>query len=229
VLDPSLNFKLELVMLGALTVGAVLARLKHYRAHGFVQGTVVLLNLVLIATVMLPSPLLRPPDLVTTIHAALGGIMELLGIYVILVAATSLLPKAMRFTNYKPWMRTVFVGWWLVVGLGVLVYAPWGSPKLAAQDKADKGKAAEGVTIKFSNFKFEPKEITVKPGTTVTWVNDGGKHTINADTDEFKSQDITAGGTFQHKFTKPGDYPFYCKYHGDKGGVRMSGVVHVKP
>ncbi len=211
-------------MLATLTIGFVLARLGHYRAHGAVQSTVVLLNLVLIWKVMLPSLRRGTPDLLTSVHALLGGIMELLGIYILLVAGTSLLPQKLRFQNYKPWMRTVFAGWWVVVGLGVAIYAPWGtSTPLSAQDKA-----ADGVTIKFSNFKFEPKEVTVKPGTTVTWINDGGKHTIEADNGAFKSPDLTAGGKFTFKFDKPGDYPYSCGYHGSKGGTGMSGVVHVK-
>jgi plastocyanin len=221
---PALNFPLQLAMLGALTLGAVLARLKHYRAHGIVQSTVVLLNLLMIATVMVPSLTHGRPDLVTTLHAALGGIMELLGIYIVLVA-TAWLPARLRFTKYKPWMRTALAGWWVVVGLGVVVYAPWPTAKLEAQDTSKTG----GVTIKFSNFKFDPQEVTVKPGTTVTWINEGGKHTIEADNGAFKSPDLVSGGKFEFKFTKAGDYPYSCGYHGGKGGSGMSGVVHVKP
>jgi len=229
VLNPSLNFTLQLVMLGILTIGMILARLGHYRTHGAVQSTVVLFNLVMIFTVMLPSFRRGTPDLLTSVHALLGGIMELLGIYILLVAGTSLLPQRLRFQNYKPWMRTVFAGWWVVVGLGVAIYAPWGTTvPLSAQSKDKAAAPADGVTIKFSNFKFEPKEVTVKPGTTVTWINDGGKHTIEADNVSFKSKDLVAGGRFSHKFDKPGDYKYSCGFHGGKGGSGMSGVIHVK-
>lgn len=32
--------------------------------------------------------------------------------------------------------------------------------------------AADEVTVKIENFTFNPAELTVKPGTTVTWSND---------------------------------------------------------
>jgi plastocyanin len=212
-------------MLAALTIGAILARLKLYRAHGIVQSIVVLVNAFLIARVMVPSLLRGRPDLVTTLHAALGGIMELLGIYIVLVAGTSLLPKGLRFSNYKPWMRTTFAGWFVVVGLGVVVYGPWNTAApLQAQDTSKAG-----VTINFSNFKFDPQEVTVKVGTTVTWINGGGKHTIEADNGSFKSGDLVSGGKYEFKFTKAGDFPYSCGYHGGKGGSGMSGVIHVKP
>lgn len=213
-------------MLATLTIGWVLARMGHYRAHGIVQSTVVVLNLYLIMKVMVPSISHGTPDLLTSAHAALGGIMELLALYILLVAGTNLLPQKLRFQNYKPWMRTALAGWWVVVGLGVAIYAPWGTTTPAVAQ--DKGKAG-GVTITFSNFKFEPKEVTVKPGTTVTWVNEGGKHTIEADGGAFKSPDLVSGGKFSFKFDKAGDYPYSCGFHGGKGGSGMSGVVHVKP
>ena len=37
---------------------------------------------------------------------------------------------------------------------------------------------AQDYTVTITNFKYEPKELTVPVGTTVTWVNKEGVHTI---------------------------------------------------
>ena len=55
-------------------------------------------------------------------HAALGSVVLLLGAYVVLVAGTSLIPRRFRFQNYRAWMQTLLVLWWIAIGLGVLTY-----------------------------------------------------------------------------------------------------------
>jgi plastocyanin len=89
---------------------------------------------------------------------------------------------------------------------------------------AEAGTAA--VTIK--DFEFQPRQITVKAGTTVTWTNDGASsHTVNADDGSFSSPTLGKGQTFSRKFAKPGTYPYYCAFHGGKGGDGMTGTVVV--
>jgi plastocyanin len=83
------------------------------------------------------------------------------------------------------------------------------------------------VQVHMSNFSFTPKEVTVKAGTTVEWINDGGKHNLRADDGSFKSDDLPKGGKFTHLFDKPGRYQYYCGNHGVKGGKAMAGVVTV--
>jgi plastocyanin len=93
----------------------------------------------------------------------------------------------------------------------------------AAALSQDKGK----VTV--SNNKFEPKTITVKAGSEVTWENKEGTHTITADDDSWNSPTLTAGQTYSHKFDKPGAYTYHCAFHGGKGGHDMAGVINVTP
>jgi len=83
-------------------------------------------------------------------------------------------------------------------------------------------------TVKIGNFQFTPKVLTVAPGTTVEWVNEGGRHLVVADDGSFKSDTLKQGDKFEHKFDKPGVYPYYCEFHGDKGGKDMSGRIVVK-
>src|SRR5437016_12676278 len=86
-----LNLLAQVTMALALVIGMFLARGKHYFAHGCVQSTVVILNLIPIAAIMLPSfrqqvaPQL-PAGLadkyysVALAHAIVGSLAELLGL-----------------------------------------------------------------------------------------------------------------------------------------------------
>lgn len=127
---------LELGMGAALTLGVVFARRRKFRAHAWCQSAVVLLNLVVISGYMLPSferavepgipaKLGRSYYWLSTAHASVGIVAELLGLYILLAAGTTLLPKSARLTRYKPWMHRAFVAWWLAVIFGLLTYLRW--------------------------------------------------------------------------------------------------------
>ncbi len=86
------------------------------------------------------------------------------------------------------------------------------------------------VTVAMRNFTFEPKTLKVKAGTTIIFVNyDTAKHTVTSDTGKFDSGDIDPGKSFTLKLDEPGIYPYYCVFHGDKGGVDMAGTIEVTP
>jgi plastocyanin len=78
-------------------------------------------------------------------------------------------------------------------------------------------------------FAFLPYEVTIDPGTTVVWINkERAKHTATSDEDGiFDSGDQDLGDAYEFTFTTPGDYPYFCRYHGDKGLVGMAGIIHV--
>jgi plastocyanin len=82
--------------------------------------------------------------------------------------------------------------------------------------------------ISVTNSKFEPKKLTVTEGTTVTWNNSEGVHTVKSDTDVFISKTLNPGEKFTYQFTKAGTYPYHCTFHGSKGGDRMAGTIVVK-
>jgi plastocyanin len=83
-------------------------------------------------------------------------------------------------------------------------------------------------TVKISSFKFEPKVLTIAPGTIVEWVNDGGRHSVVADNGSFKSDVLKQGDKFEHKFDKAGTYAYHCEFHGEKGGKDMAGSIVVR-
>ena len=134
--EADINLVVQLVMGMALVAGVVLAKQQHYRAHGICQTTVMLLNLLMIGIVMWPSfrrqvnpmfprVLHRSYYAAPTVHAALGITAELLGLYIVLVAGTNVLPEWLRFRNWKRWMRTEFVLWLIVVISGMGTYYAW--------------------------------------------------------------------------------------------------------
>ena len=111
-----------------------------------------------------------------------------------------------------------------IVALVALLFAV-SAARPAAQSASAEGDAAS-VSIKDS--EFEPQQITVKAGTTVTWKNEGKMaHTVNADDGSFESPTLGAGKTFSRKFTEAGTYRYYCAFHGGKDGDGMSGTVVV--
>jgi hypothetical protein len=65
-----------------------------------------------------------------TAHAAFGTVTELAALYILLAAGTGVLPQKFRIANYKLWMRSVLLLWWLVLLLGFATYARWYVPHL---------------------------------------------------------------------------------------------------
>jgi plastocyanin len=87
---------------------------------------------------------------------------------------------------------------------------------------------ASSQTINLANISFNPKETTIKAGTTVIWMNkDNMAHTVTADDKSFDSGNLNPGDTFKFTFAKAGTYHFYCRYHGGPNGQGMSGTIVV--
>ncbi len=76
---------------------------------------------------------------------------------------------------------------------------------------------------------FEPCELTVAVGESVTFVNNElpPHNVMFADHDELSHSDLafTAGESFDVVFDKAGDYYFQCDPHA---GAGMKGVIHVQ-
>ena len=101
-------------------------------------------------------------------------------------------------------------------------------PRARATRNRTASAVQEKATVKISSFKFEPKVLTVAPGTTVEWVNEGGRHSVEADNGSFKSDVLKQGDKFEHKFDKAGTFAYHCEFHGEKGGKDMAGTIVVR-
>jgi plastocyanin len=84
------------------------------------------------------------------------------------------------------------------------------------------GGGAASVTME--GIAFNPAEITVKAGDTVTWTNeDSAGHDVTAD--DFNSGSpggIAQGDTFEHTFDTAGTFEYVCTVHpGMEGTVKV--------
>jgi len=131
-----LNLAIQIAMGVALISGAFLARAKRFVAHGICQTAILVLNLAMICFLMWPSfhshVLPRLPKrlgkrfyAVATIHGIFGVLAEILGLYIVLVAGTKILPETWRFKRWKLWMRIELALWWIVLLMGVVTYWVW--------------------------------------------------------------------------------------------------------
>jgi plastocyanin len=230
MIDPSVVLWLEGGMAGGLLLGVALARLGRFRIHGWLQGTIVGLNAVVIAIAMGPSLVhhLRSGTRVVLVHAIAGSVAELLGLYIVVSVGLDWLPTRLRIANYKRWMRVTLGAWLVTVALGAWTYGTLnGSGNGGSAPAASHALPSNaGITVK--NFGFDPAEITVPVGAEVEWTDQGGRHSVQADDGSFKSETLTAGSTFKRRFDRPGVYRYYCEFHGAAGGHDMAGVVIVK-
>lgn len=84
--------------------------------------------------------------------------------------------------------------------------------------------AQSASTVHIANFTFSPPMISVKAGTTVTWVNDDDiPHTVVSTSGTFKSKVLDTGDRFSFTFAKPGEFGYFCSLH-----PHMTGKVVVR-
>jgi len=119
-----------------------------------------------------------------------------------------------------------------IVATALAVAALWGcasksaaTPKAAAP--APAAAPANPNRIIILNYKFDPKTLTVAPGTTVTWYNeDIAPHTATHRSygdESFDSGSLGHERTFTHTFHTPGSYDYLCIFHQG-----MQGTIIVK-
>jgi uncharacterized membrane protein YozB (DUF420 family) len=125
---------LVLILVSALlfTVGWQLAVHKRYEAHRWVQTTAAALNagVVLLSMVSsfvvrilpgLPAKLNEGTYSITTLHAFAGAVTLAFGLFVTL-RGNGLVPKVLRFRNYKLFMRTAYALYMVSTLGGVILY-----------------------------------------------------------------------------------------------------------
>ncbi len=85
--------------------------------------------------------------------------------------------------------------------------------------------------VEVSSNKFDPKEITIQVGDTVTWTNIGGTHNVNGTKTTFPNNPESFGNnvdsdwTFSFVFNTAGTYDYQCDPHA---GFGMVGKVIVQ-
>lgn len=120
-------------------------------------------------------------------------------------------------------LTNVFRIMWWMSRLTVMICALCFSVVFAASAYAADIQMGAG-----GNLVFEPNEITISAGESVTIVNgDLPPHNfVVADHPELSHPDLAfvGGETFDVTFDTPGRYEFQCEPHA---GAGMKGVIHV--
>lgn len=250
-----INLAAQIILLAGLSVGFGLARTSNISAHQYNQTMWVFVNLALTIFIMavsfnqqvtpgIPEKLLRAYYGTSTIHAALGTITILSALVIVFrmnfprvfmsertvvnaegkseTVAINHYPKSI----WKNQMRVTLGLYWLVGLFGLGTYYYWyisetsGGPDVAA---------AEGqVVVPMANFAFNPFELEVPLGTTVVFVNqDEAPHTVTFDNSEFAETYYEQGAVAEITFDQPGEYWYFCVFHGSPGGNNMAGVIRV--
>ncbi len=134
-LSSDVNLIAQLLLLLGLSLGAALAHRGRITAHQYIQTGLVLFNIVLTIFIMipafvssvtpkLPGTLGTAYGLVAAIHAALGAIAILCGLYLIL-RMNQLLPKSLQISGWRNLMRFTLALYWAVGLFGLATYTIW--------------------------------------------------------------------------------------------------------
>lgn len=131
--------------------------------------------------------------------------------------------KMKQFANFK-WSVAVLIA---IASVMILV-----GTVSQAQHENGSGKlvgSAAGTDatpqVMIDNFVYSPIPLTVKVGTTVTWINhDDIPHTVDSTQGKFKSAALDTDDKFEFQFKEAGEYPFYCRIH-----PKMTGKIIVQP
>jgi plastocyanin/uncharacterized membrane protein YozB (DUF420 family) len=102
---------------------------------------------------------------------------------------------------------------------------------MATVPMPEPSSAPNTVTVLMDRFQFRESRVIIKRGWSVVWVNqEVAKHTVTSDDGKtYHSGSMPQGAQFSFTFDQLGTFPYYCRFHGDRGGVDMAGSVVVQP
>jgi plastocyanin len=101
----------------------------------------------------------------------------------------------------------------------------------STQEQPAGGGGGGGVQVSLKNIQFDPKNVTVKPGETITFTNDESiphdVHKTSGPGGDFASGPdggMQEGDTFELKLDQAGKYEYVCHVHAPG----MAGTITVK-
>ena len=88
-------------------------------------------------------------------------------------------------------------------------------------DDAGGDGGAGGAEVSMEGIAFQPAEVTVSVGDTVTWTNnDSVGHDVTADSfNSGEPGDMGSGDTFDHTFQEAGTFDYVCSVHPGMEGT----------
>ena len=129
-----INILLELLLVGGITFGMMLAKSGNIAAHRVNQSAWVMVNAALVALIMIPSirtfklahlsDLGNSGNLIVVVHAAIGAATLLAGLWLVL-QMNDILPARWHIRGWKTLMRATLAGYWAIALLGIATYRVW--------------------------------------------------------------------------------------------------------
>ena len=84
--------------------------------------------------------------------------------------------------------------------------------------------AQQTSVVHIASFAFQPANLTINAGDTVTFVNDDAvAHTATASDKSFDSGNLDQNAKWSHRFDTAGTFNYVCSYHS-----MMKGTITVK-
>ena len=91
------------------------------------------------------------------------------------------------------------------------------------EDSGDESTSPRtDLTVKMSDYEFEPRDVAVAPGATIRVTNEGQiAHTVTGD--DFDSGSLAPGDTFTFEASEKGSFSYVCTFHPG-----MQGTIEVR-
>ena len=109
--------------------------------------------------------------------------------------------------------------WTLFAITAIVAVAACGSDSTSPSGGGASGPPVQTNQVSVGNDFFDPANIQVPVGTTVTWTWNSGGTAHNVTFADTASANLTGGATFSRTFGTAGTFAYSCTIHGQTGSV----------
>ena len=110
----------------------------------------------------------------------------------------------------------------LPLALGAVALTASGTAGCGGDGESTAAPSAGSSAVEVVDFAFEPSDLAIQAGSTVTWTNTG-QEIHNVKGEGFFSKALVAGDVYERRFTRPGTYRYTCTLHP----TQMQGLITV--
>ena len=106
------------------------------------------------------------------------------------------------------------------VMMGTIEVQAAGTPEASPVASPEAATGGDETAVTIVNFAFDPAEIEVPVGATVTWTNeDSAPHTATSSDGTFDTGTLDQGAQGSHTFTEAGTFEYQCAIHPSMTGM----------
>ena len=113
----------------------------------------------------------------------------------------------------------------LAVALLVLALVVFVPAAVAQDGRVEAVPVQDARSVDIGDNFFDPPDVAVEPGSTITWTNKGAvPHTVTADDGSFDSGRLNPGDSYTVAFGGQGTVTYHCEIHPEmRGSVTVGG------